>query len=73
MGPDGESDTVGVGESKIAIQVSTALTRQDPEHTPSHLICADGAIHPIPPHGRALVNVLPLEENSTSEGFFVWG
>ena len=47
----------------------TTLTLQDGDHTPSHLVCADGSIHKIPVGGRARVEVA---KETSGNVFYAW-
>ena len=45
------------------------LTSKDSEHSPSHLVCADGSIHTIPVGGRAKVEVA---RETSGNLFYAW-
>lgn len=43
---------------------------KDAKHTPSHLVCSDGAIHTIPPGGHARIEVASPRNDDHS--FWIW-
>jgi hypothetical protein len=45
------------------------LTLKDSDHSPSHLVCADGSIHTIPAGGRARVEVA---RETSGNLFYAW-
>lgn len=54
----------------LYVEVILKTDAQDPIHMPSHLICADGAIHAVPTGGHARVEIASRHQETPTFSVF---